>query len=393
MGKRYIFFWIQTLIVIYLIGCVDSNAGKISTETQQANFATEKPSLTPGTISTQSPEYTPAYSSLPQISEENVENFGFLGVFDGGVNSLAISPNGNYLAATYNNEIGILWDISEVSNWNDIENAPREVFLSRGELSFSSNSKFLGTGGTVLEVPSMLTLQEIPGSWDLRRIEFSPHGNTFTLVDWSSMSFWDYDGSQWALEYKQDSPCVFNVEYSPDGSLIGESLYWCGGEDLNGEGVNIWSVSDHELLFSFPPPEHSHAAHFNLDPYAYVVFSPNNQFAATGTKDQPYVQIWSLETGELVADVNTTLDTEKGYFVPDVECVYFSQDSKVVAIAGHNAIMFKRIGDGKLINIEYINDNQSTYVTSCAASTDGKLIFIGDNSGEVSLWGIDTSLP
>jgi WD40 repeat protein len=389
--KNHVLGALTSLLVLSLFGCVQTNQIEspiIITPTAPINETPiDTPTPTPTPILTPSPSPAPAYSYLPIISETNVTEVVKFDNFDGSVSSLAISPNGKYLAATFNNGAGIIWDISAVKGWREWRDVPRDIFLAQGAVSFSSDSSILATGGTLLELPSKKIIQELPGT-----VTFSPIGKTLASADWSTISLWNLDGNQWALDYNQDSQGTASVVFSPDGSLLGEALDWGSGE-----GVNVWRVSDHTLLYSFEPPEHGHPAHFNFFAYAFLAFSPDNHFIATGTRDQPVVRIWSLQTGELVNDLNTVVETnENVYYVPDVVCVSFSQDSKVIAIAGDDTIIFKKIPDGEYIGMLKINKYSSSpasYIRACAASNDGKLLFVGDSRGEVSIWGVPAPAP
>jgi len=374
------------LLVISLLGCTQANQTGTPTITPTIS-ATETPNNTPTSTPLPSPSPPPAYSYAPVISAENITEVEKLDNFDGSVSSLAISPNGKYLAATFENGTGIIWDISNVKYLKEWRDAPKELFSAKGVLSINSDSSILATGGTLLELPSTRIIQELPGA-----VTFSPIGKSLALFDQTTISLWKFNGNQFALDYKQDSREPVGIAFSPDGSLLGEALYSGGGE-----GVNIWRVYDHTLLYSFPPPEHSHPAHFNFFAYAFLAFSPDNHFVATGTRDQPVIRIWNLQTGELVKDLNTVVETENGiYYVPNVACVSFSQDSRVIAIAGDDTIIFKSIPDGEFITMLEIDTygfNSSKFITTCAASNDGKFLVIGDNSGDVSIWGILAPAP
>ena len=369
------------LLIVFLLGCAKAN--QVETPMTTPTIAvTETPISIPTSTPLPSPSPAPAYSYAPIISAENITEVEKLDNFDGSVSSLAISPNGKYLAATFENGAGIIWDISNVKYLREWQDAPKDIFFSRGAVSFNSDNNILATGGTFLEFPSKKVIQELQGT-----VVFNPTSQTFVLFDWNNISLWNLSENEPILNFKQDSSGVENVAFSPDGNLLGEALHWGSGE-----GVNIWRVSDHTLLYSFPPPEHSHPAHFNFFAYAFLAFSPDSHFVATGTRDQSVIRIWNLQTGELVSDLNTVVETkEGGFYVPNVACASFSQDSKVIAIAGSDTIIFKRIPDGEFITmlkIETYGVNSSKYITACATSNDGKLLIIGDSGGDVSIWGV-----
>ncbi len=346
---------------------------------------TEKP-VTPTSIPSQTPTPTLAYSYLPPIAEANVTQVKKFDQFDGGVSSIAISPNGKYLAAAYDNGAGLIWDISAVKSWSDWHEAPNKMFTAKGPVSFNPDNSVMATGGSLIDLNTMKINQELPGT-----VTFSPSGKILALVERDAVSFWKFNGVQWVLDYKQDDKLVASLTFSPDGNLLGEAFEWGGGE-----GVNIWRMSDHKLLYSLPPSEHGHGAHFNFDTYAFVAFSPDNQFVATGTKDEPAIRIWNLQSGDLVKDFSTVVKMEDGFYVPNVECVSFSQDAKIIAIGGDTTVIFKRIPDGEylgMLEVGQLISYLGTYITACATSNDGKLLIVGDSSGGVSFWGILTSIP
>jgi WD40 repeat protein len=323
------------------------------------------------------PTSSPVYSSIPSISASNATSVVNLNNgYRGTVTSLAFSLNGKYLAAAFDNGVGIFWDISTANNWNEWADAPRDVFVSNGQVSFSSDSSILATGGTLLEFPSKKVIQKLSGT-----AIFNPTNQILALFDWNNISVRDINANQSILNLKQDSAGIINVAFSPDGNLLGEALDWG-----RGEGVNVWRVSDHTLLYSFPPIEHNHPAHFNTLAYAFFAFSPDNQFIVTGTKDFPYkMRIWDLQTGNLVKDLDTFAD-----------CIAFSQDAKVIILADGNRIIFRTFPDGETIRelevvISYMSPTD--YVTACTTSKDGKLLAIGDSGGTVNIWGVPAYAP
>lgn len=369
--RSYAKFVLILMFLFSMLGCSQLNMEITPTAMAlpTATF-TEIPTLTP------SPTLPPVYSYFPAISAANATKVVNINDYRGGVNSLAFSPNGKYLAATFDNGVGIFWDISNAKGWNEWVDAPKDVFVSKGQISFSQDSSILATGGTLLEFPSKKVIQELQGT-----AVFNPTNETLAVFDWNNISIRNLSENQLAVNLKQNSLGIANVAFSPNGSLLAEALHWGGGE-----GVNVWRVSDHTLLYSFPPLEHYHPAHFNMAAYAFFVFSPDNQFIVTGTKDFPYkMRIWNLQTGELVKDVDIFAD-----------CIAFSQDAKVIILADGNRITFRTFPDGDVIRemeAEIYNMSSTDYVTACATSKDGKLLAIGDSGGTVNIWGVPAYAP
>jgi WD40 repeat protein len=168
--------------------------------------------------------------------------------------------------------------------------------------------------------------------------------------------------------------------------------------------VKVQGGADHTLLYSFPSQEYVHPVHFNMDAYAFLAFSPDDQFVATGTRAQADVRIWDLKTGKLVKDLNTSVavnnqdpvsgKTFTDHDVPDVACVAFTQDSKVIILAGDHIIIFKTFPAGEFINEINIDPYtpSSIYITACATSEDGRLLAIGDSNGNVGSWNAPSNV-
>ncbi len=351
-----------------------------------ADFVTETLVAAPTSIPSPSP--TPAYSYLPPISEANATEIVNFDQFDGGVNSIAISPNGKYLAAAFNNGVGVIWDISAAKSWPDWHEAPKKLFIAKGTVSINPDNSVMATGGSLIDLSSMKIIQELPGT-----VTFSPSEKTLALAERDAVSIWNFNGEQWVLDYKQNDKFVASLTFSPDGNLLGEALEWGGGE-----GVNILRISDHKLLYSFPPSEHGHGAHFNFETYAFVAFSPDNQFVATGTKDEPAIRLWNLQSGELIKDFGVVLKKTNSFSAvyPNIKCAFFTQDVKVIVQSGDETIYFRKVPDGELLGVLEIDPyglSRGSYITACAISNDGKLLVVGESGGEVSIWGVPAPVP
>lgn len=367
--RNYARFVSILAFVISMFGCSQLNMEATPTAMALPTATlTEIPTLTP------TPTLPPVYSYFPAISAANATRVVNINNYRSGVNSLAFSPNGKYLAATLDNGVGIFWDISNAKGWDEWVDAPKDVFVSKGQVSFNQDGSILATGGTLLEFPSKKVIQELQGT-----AVFNPTNQTLAVFDWNNISIRNLSENQLVLNLKQDSSGIVNIAFSPDGNLLGEALDWG-----RGEGVNVWKISDHTLLYSFPPVEHYHPAHFNMLAYAFFAFSPDNQFIVTGTKDFPYkIRIWNLQTGNLVQDLDVY-----------AQCIAFNQDAKVIILVEGNRITFRTFPDGNIINeLEVVYMSSSDYVTSCTTSKDGKLLAIGDNGGNVNIWGVPAYAP
>ncbi len=216
------------LFVISLFGCASlKDITPTATTVLSTNTPAEASTLPP------SPTLPPVYSYFPAISAENATKVVNINGYSGGVNSIVFSPNGKYLAASFDNGTGIFWDISNAKGWDEWADAPKDVFVSKGQLSFSRDRRVLATGGTLLEFPSKRVIQESQGS-----VVFNPINEMLAVFDWNNISVQNLDKNQPVLKLKEGTAGITNVIFSPDGNLLGEAI---------NEDVNIWRVSDHAL--------------------------------------------------------------------------------------------------------------------------------------------------
>lgn len=168
-----------------------------------------------------------------------------------------------------------------------------------------------------------------------------------------------------------------SLSFSPDGTLLA-----CEGD---GDIVNLWNVSTHELVQTLPG-------------CAPVAFSPDGRtFAAAGDPCPHFppqaMNLWDLETGELrhklVAHHPPQRD-QKGY--PEgVTTVTFSKDGKMVAI-GHSCFVATLwdAATGEMLH-ELAWRTYSDHVSALAFSPNGRTLAVGiAYEDDVHLWSTRT---
>jgi hypothetical protein len=57
-----------------------------------------------------------------------------------------------------------------------LQDAPKDIFLAKGNVRFDPDSRVLATGGTLINLITKKTIQELPGT-----VVFSPEWNTLAL--------------------------------------------------------------------------------------------------------------------------------------------------------------------------------------------------------------------
>jgi len=164
---------------------------------------------------------------------------------NGFINSLAVSPDGEMLATSSEDESIRIWNIND------------GVLLSRYEPE-----------------------QGYPSS-----LEFSPNGKTLAGGTWEGVALWQVSNGILLRIYKAGESGMNDVSFSPDGVLLAS-----GDDDGN---VYVWNVEDGSLI---------HSLQGHTSQISCLTFSPDGSQLASGSDDTK-VMIWQVDDGSLVSSV------------------------------------------------------------------------------------------
>lgn len=271
--------------------------------------------LTPDgkTIATHDAASTPAVKLWNSETGELLSNLA--GPAKGMVMS-ALSPNGRFLAAAYEDSTARLWTIPGGELRGTLGSPPKKQGswfkrLANNQLDddpyywvglyFSPDSKLIATAGADKDTGIRYTPTRSTKVWD------TATGQLRFVIPGSDAFFWRWEG-----------PDLF----SPDGSMIATTYTERDGAGhLTANSVKLWSSKDGSLLKTL---EHARAP---------VKFSPDGKRLATGlvhwdddgTWD--FVgEIWNVETGEL----ERKLQDPKG----SLDEILWSPDGRTLATTG-----------------------------------------------------------
>jgi len=207
------------------------------------------------------------------------------------VRSIAISSDGQLIASGSDDYTVRLWNLLTgkavgepmQGHSNDVRAvafAPDTRWLASG-----SNDKTVRIWDVAKQQSS--TVGPLHGGHIVLTVAVSPDGRLVAAGDYSGyIHFWQSETGQPEREpLRTNSTSVWSIDFSPDGARI-----LAGGED-SAERVWIWNIGTGEQVFALT----GHSGTVNS-----VVYSPDGRFIATGSSDTT-VRLWDALTGAPIA--------------------------------------------------------------------------------------------
>ncbi len=258
----------------------------------------------------------------------------------GGINQVAYSPDGRRLAVA--NSAGIL--LYDTQTYQ--------------EVSFFTDTGHGSVGYSVA---------------------FSPDGQLLASADYNSISLWSVETGQRLRTLTVPDLIATYVAFSPDGKTLAST----------GSDIHLWDVDTGHLLHTFVRKLGGVSNLLQGVNLYQVVFSPDGQTLASTTIHPYDLQLWDVETGDLLH----TLEHEN--YCKDVA---FSPDGKMIASAlgGSigNTLHFWDVETGQRLRTF---TKHGYKINSIAFSPDGQTLAIGsaytirgNDGGDLTLWDLDT---
>ena len=288
----------------------------------------------------------------------------------GGVNSLALSPDGKILASAGKDGTIRLWDTSGYPIGQPIDLLPNGHKIALNSVGFSPDGKTIVSGGadgtiSFWDISGKLMGQRFKGhQGDVWSIRFSPDGKTIVSSGSDgTIRLWDTSGNPVGEPFTGHQGGIRSIALSPDGKTIVS-----GGKDKT---VRLWTRQG--LLIGQPWTGHE-------DEVASVAWSPDGKTIASGSNDGQ-IRLWNT-SGKLITQ------PFKGHEGAWIRSLAFSPTGRAIVSGGFDGtISVWDIRGNPLLGHPLIGHVGS--VESVVLSPDGKTIFSSDDKGTIRLWDTD----
>ena len=290
-----------------------------------------------------------------------VDEYNRLSGHTGGVNGVAISPNGQMIISASEDQTVKLWrrDGTLVRTLQGHSNVVKGVAISPdGEMIASASKdktvKLWRLDGTFIRT--------LPGHSDeVEEVVFSPDGQMIaSAAEDKTLKLWNLDGTL-IRTLQGHSDGVEGVGFSPDSQMIASA-----SEDKT---LKLWNL-DGMLIRTLQG---------HRDEVEAVVFSPDGQMIASASDDKT-VKLWNLD--------GTLIHTLQGH-CDEVEAVVFSPDGQMIASASQDKTVKLWRRDGVLLNTF---QGHSDAVKGVFFSPDGQMIVSASRDNTVKYWKRDNTL-
>lgn len=294
--------------------------------------------------------------------------FKNLGNHRQGVNAVALSRNGEWLATASTDKTIKVWNLQSGKQLYILQGHNKEVWA----LASSPEGNKLASGGgdnTIklwdLESGTLLnTLESHEGR--VLAIAFSPDGKL--LASGSSdktVRLWQVDTGKALATLRGHLNWVNAVAFHPKLPLLASA-----SEDGT---IKLWDLRSGKLLRS-------------LNGYSQevksIAFTPDGQILASGNGDGS-INLWDMQTGEQLRSLF-------GHSAP-VESIVFTPSGKTLVSGGGSLDHTIKIWDWKTGELLQVLKGHSDLVRGLAIAPDGTTIYSGSEDNSIGIWQVDSS--
>ncbi|BBE09047.1 HNWD1 protein [Mycoavidus cysteinexigens] len=292
-----------------------------------------------------------------------------------GVNSVAFSPDSQWLASVGDDTLVKLWSVAAGELQHILTGHSAEVL----SVTFSPNVQWLASSSRDKTIKiwtvqgKLLYTLEGHSDW-VRSVSISPDGRWLASGSFDkTVKLWGLDSAGAVLRQTLEvSDKVFSVSISPDGN-------WLASGSMDSK-VNLWELGSAGAVLRQTLDEH-------YENVWNVSFSSDGKWLASGSDDYS-VRLWELESAGAVLRHTLEGPHEAGHYGA-VSSVSFSPDGKWLA-SGDWDYSVKLWGLGSTIKLRHTLKGHDEPVMSVSFSPDGKWLASGSRDRSVKLWALDT---
>ena len=291
----------------------------------------------------------------------------------GWVGSLAMSPDGRWMASGSGDTTVIVWNLIS----HKLERKLLGHIAGVTALAFSSDGGILASGGRdqTIRLWDMKTGQQVS--------LLCGHGAS---VKWLSFS---PDGQLLASQSEDGLVKLWHATTDPEGKVLIGSSGWLQDVALSPDGRRLASVATDSFAVNlWDLPTKSCAILTNhTGTVMSAAFSPDGRILATGSHDQT-VRLWDVSNHKAVTTLTNSFP---------VGSIAFSPDGRTLIVSGSSWYFLE---EGKRGGLQFwdVRSQQAigtipgdaSDIVELALSASGYLLATGHKEGAVSLWDVQT---
>ncbi len=211
-------------------------------------------------------------------------------------------------------------------------------------------------------------------------VTFSPDGHTFASTNSHQKAIQIFDSADGQLLKKLESTPLIRSRGSQNeyGNVLRfspDSRYLLSMEEFFADHINLWDIESEKLVAALPG---------SMMSYDKTLFSPDSELLVVWNNDAEGPVVWSVPTGDRIADLNLPDDSNDLTDVREVKDVKISLDGQLIAVS------YGKIGglwDRKTMKL--LRDIRGhDFIESLAFHPTGHAMLSAGSEGRIQSWEI-----